>query len=112
MRTRTLPSPRTIQIFESLNKHDPSTVVVQIYLKVIQFNNYVDMVLVRSEHTEVETQAVDLHDVIVLGQQIDEQAQIWPGPDEFLFLYQTSNIPLSGWYGPFSIYETLAIAND
>ncbi|KAK5050784.1 hypothetical protein LTR84_003343 [Exophiala bonariae] len=112
MRTRTLPSPRTIEIFETLNKYDPSTVVVQINLKVIQFNNYSDTVLERTEHTEVETQAVDLHDLIMLGERIDDQAHIWPGTDESLYLYQTVNAPLSGWARPFYVYETLAVAND
>lgn len=112
LRARTLPSPRTIQIFENLNKLDPSTVVVQINLKVIQFNSYVDTVLERAKHTEVETQAVDLCDAIMLGERIDEQAHAWPGTHESVYLYQTAKVPLSGWSGEFCIYETLAVANE
>lgn len=112
MRARTTPCLRTIQILEGLDESDPSSVVVQINLKVVQFNNYVDTILNLIEQTEAENQALDLYDVILLGERIDEQAQVWPGKNESAFVYQTAAFSLSGWPGAFDIYETLGVAND
>lgn len=112
LRARTIPSPRTIQILESLNKFDPSTVVIQLNLKVIQFNNYLDAILERVDQAEPENQAVGLYDLMILGERIDAQAHAWPGGHESAFIYQPAKLSLSEWSGPFDIYETLGITHD